>query len=100
MSVCACLWQNKRTICCVQRQSSALVESSPNLYYSDYSEIFSSSLVDIDIAEPRICLYVWMAVSIVVVLVILLGMLLSPNCHQQKECGQVFLMAWMEKFFK
>jgi hypothetical protein len=41
-----------------------------------------------------------MAVSIVVVLVILLGMLLSPNCHQQKECGQVFLMAWMEKFFK
>lgn len=53
MSVCACLWQNKRTICCVQRQSSALVESSPNLYYSDYSEIFSSSLVDIDIAEPR-----------------------------------------------
>jgi hypothetical protein len=41
-----------------------------------------------------------MAVSIEVVLVILLGMLLSPNCHQQRECGQVFLMAWMEEFFK
>lgn len=47
-----------------------------------------------------IYLYAWMVVSVVVELGILLGMLLLLNCHQLKEFGQVFWMAWMEEFFK
>jgi len=52
------------------------------------------------LCSTGICLCAWMAVSVEVVLVIPLGMLLSPNYHHQRECGQVFLMAWMEEFFR
>lgn len=38
--------------------------------------------------------------SVVVELATLLGMLLSHSYPQLKGCGQAFLMAWMEEFFK